>query len=271
MNFIFVSDLHSNENLYNELDLLVDNNRPDMLIIGGDIFKYSNTSEEQIEFAEKFLYEFFKKIKTKVYIIPGNCDRSKSVKYLAKLQEQGLINILNLSGTYINNIKFIGYEYVNPTPAKLKDMEKRDLAKDYVTFDFPCLLPDENENLVLVENGFLNNIPSIEEELSILDERKSVWVMHAPPYGGILDLNYNNVWGGSKAIRKAIEKVKPILTLHGHIHEAPSMSKQWWEKIGETISVNPGSSDRLNVVSVEIDDYGKVISLHHNIYGELKR
>lgn len=110
-----------------------------------------------------------------MYIIPGNCDRSKSVKYLAKLQEQRLINILNLSGTYINNIK------------------------------------------------------------------------------------------------KGYEKVKPILTLHGHIHEAPSMSNQWWEKIGETISVNPGSSDRLNVVSVEIDDYGKVISLHHNIYGELKR
>jgi uncharacterized protein len=41
---------------------------------------------------------------------------------------------------------------------------------------------------------------------------------------------------GSKSVRNAIEKYKPMLGLHGHIHESQSVAK-----IGRTTCINPGS------------------------------
>jgi Icc-related predicted phosphoesterase len=38
-------------------------------------------------------------------------------------------------------------------------------------------------------------------------------------------------------VRKAIERVQPMLGLHGHIHEAKGASR-----IGRTLVLNPGSS-----------------------------
>ena len=42
---------------------------------------------------------------------------------------------------------------------------------------------------------------------------------------------------GSSAVRTLIEKYRPILSLHGHIHESKAI-----EKIGPTTCVNPGSA-----------------------------
>ena len=41
---------------------------------------------------------------------------------------------------------------------------------------------------------------------------------------------------GSEAVRAAIEKVQPLLGLHGHIHESKGIAK-----IGRTVCINPGS------------------------------
>jgi Icc-related predicted phosphoesterase len=41
---------------------------------------------------------------------------------------------------------------------------------------------------------------------------------------------------GSTAVRAAIEKYRPILSLHGHIHESKAATK-----IGPTLAINPGS------------------------------
>jgi Icc-related predicted phosphoesterase len=41
---------------------------------------------------------------------------------------------------------------------------------------------------------------------------------------------------GSTALREVIEKVKPLLGLHGHIHEGRGTSR-----IGKTLCINPGS------------------------------
>ena len=41
---------------------------------------------------------------------------------------------------------------------------------------------------------------------------------------------------GSTALRESIEKVQPLLGLHGHIHEGRGTSR-----IGKTLCINPGS------------------------------
>jgi uncharacterized protein len=42
---------------------------------------------------------------------------------------------------------------------------------------------------------------------------------------------------GSKAVREAILKYEPVLSVHGHIHESRGTAK-----LGRTLSMNPGSS-----------------------------
>jgi Icc-related predicted phosphoesterase len=39
---------------------------------------------------------------------------------------------------------------------------------------------------------------------------------------------------GSLAIRKFIESRQPLITLHGHIHESPTLTGSWRDRIGRT-------------------------------------
>jgi Icc-related predicted phosphoesterase len=41
---------------------------------------------------------------------------------------------------------------------------------------------------------------------------------------------------GSTAVRTAIERHQPLLSLHGHIHESRGV-----QRIGRTVCINPGS------------------------------
>ncbi|MFW9986964.1 MAG: metallophosphoesterase [Candidatus Odinarchaeota archaeon] len=83
----------------------------------------------------------------------------------------------------------------------------------------------------------------------------SVFNMHVPPFDSTLDLcpvlkettegdlqvqtkggRIEDQPVGSKAVRAAIEKYHPLLSLHGHIHES-----RGFQKIGKTLAINPGS------------------------------
>jgi Icc-related predicted phosphoesterase len=80
---------------------------------------------------------------------------------------------------------------------------------------------------------------------------QTIAVLHVPPYGSGLDtcpdldknLKIITEGGqvvmksaGSTAVKSWIEKVQPMLSLHGHIHESPGHVR-----IGRTLAVNAGS------------------------------
>jgi Icc-related predicted phosphoesterase len=82
------------------------------------------------------------------------------------------------------------------------------------------------------------------------DMSRTVFNFHAPPYGtGLdeapeLDVSMRPTHGGavmkpvgSTAVRDAILKYQPPLSVHGHIHESRGVAK-----LGRTRTVNPGSS-----------------------------
>jgi uncharacterized protein len=85
---------------------------------------------------------------------------------------------------------------------------------------------------------------------SIPDMSRAVFNFHAPPYGtGLdeapaLDETMRPIHGGavmkpvgSTAVREAILKYRPPLSLHGHIHESKGV-----RRLGGTLAMNPGSS-----------------------------
>lgn len=62
---------------------------------------------------------------------------------------------------------------------------------------------------------------------------------------------------GSKAVREAIKKYRPVVGLHGHIHESRAA-----QKIGPTLCLNPGSdyaADVLRGVIVDLAEDGSFI------------
>lgn len=124
---------------------------------------------------------------------------------------------------------------------------------------------DEHHEMINV--GAANQTPwncprdKTEDELEQMIERvamqirnpaQAVFNLHVPPYDTNLDIapeldenltpklslggGLKMIPVGSKAVRKAIEKYQPILSLHGHIHESRSA-----QKIEKTMCINPGS------------------------------
>ncbi len=96
------------------------------------------------------------------------------------------------------------------------------------------------------------------------DMQKTVFSFHCPPYGSNLDeapevdedLNVKEagralVPVGSKAVRDAILKHQPVLSLHGHIHEGKGTAR-----LGKTLCINAGSLYEQGVLQgavVELD------------------
>jgi Icc-related predicted phosphoesterase len=92
--------------------------------------------------------------------------------------------------------------------------------------------------------------PKIEALAALVpDMGRAIFNFHAPPYGtGLddapaLDENLRPMHGGavmkpvgSKAVREAILKHQPMLSVHGHIHESRAI-----KRLGRTMAINPGS------------------------------
>ena len=68
---------------------------------------------------------------------------------------------------------------------------------------------------------------------------------------------------GSTAVRDLIERVQPVLSLHGHIHESRAA-----RKIGRTLAINPGSSYTEGVLQgVIVSVKGSKVTGHQLVTG----
>jgi Icc-related predicted phosphoesterase len=123
----------------------------------------------------------------------------------------------------------------------------------------------EIDGWTMISTGWSNHTPwnthreETEEQLAerieamakqVSDPSHAIFNLHCPPYkSGLdeapaIDADLRLLHGGralrpvgSTAVREAIEKHQPLLSLHGHIHESKGAIK-----IGKTLSINPGSS-----------------------------
>ncbi|MGE5409098.1 MAG: metallophosphoesterase family protein [Syntrophothermus sp.] len=124
----------------------------------------------------------------------------------------------------------------------------------------------EFDGYTMLSLGYSNRTPfdsprELEEEelearieglaAEVEDMSRCIFNLHVPPYDSGLDmapeldenLTVVTVAGqpsmapcGSRAVRSAIERHQPLLSLHGHVHESRAAAK-----IGPTLCINPGS------------------------------
>jgi Icc-related predicted phosphoesterase len=156
-----------------------------------------------------------------LYFMPGNDDLASIDNVISeyKLVHNPDMTRFEVEGGY----EIIGLSKANMTPWRCaRDVEEDELARD------------------LEAMGGM-----------IQDPERAITVLHVPPYGSSLDTcpdldkNLKIITSGGQVVMKSagstsvkafIEKVQPMLSLHGHIHESPGHVR-----IGRTLAINAGS------------------------------
>jgi Icc-related predicted phosphoesterase len=260
MKCLYASDLHGEIHLYQELFSEVISSSIEIIALGGDLFpsfpptkRYEDIIPNQKVFIDQFLLPLLKRLLEttsvkQILLIPGNWDLD--YPHLFKEEVEGIIDLSQKSYRSKNGYEWIGYPFVPPTPFRPKDFEKMDDPESpWPPQKDPSFIraSDQTDQVIPIDpHGFLRQRETIREDLDRLPKplllKRSIFVMHSPPFGTRLDIIQSGEFAGSRSIKTFIEKLQPLLTLHGHIHESSDISGHYFDRIGETISVNPGQS-----------------------------
>ncbi len=253
MKIIYSCDLHGDTSKYEELKKLILLEACDAVVIGGDLLKYTAKDVDmQIEFVNNYLAKFLESVNIPVYLIKGNTDCSVAFNAL-KTSVTSNVKCIDETPARINGMYIFGFDLINPSPFKIKNYERRDLACENVEFS-PILIRMNNGELQIKPSGYLNYLPSIEEELlKYKNISNNIFVCHVPPFGTKLDIDSTGNHVGSKAVYEFILQRQPLLMLCGHIHESPTFSNNYMDYIGKTLCVNPGQDVNLSACVIRIE------------------
>lgn len=183
----------------------------DLIIIAGDITHFG-----PVELGEDILNEI-SSFNVPVLAIPGNCDPGSMH---INIDNSHAINI-HARNIVIKDIGICGFGGSNPTP-----------------FDTPL----EFEEVQIYDEA--------KKALAGIKEQKiTIFITHAPPYGTKTDLLPSGVHVGSESLRRIIEELQPTVNICGHIHEARGT-----DKIGKTTIINPGELSAHHACLIQIPD-----------------
>jgi Icc-related predicted phosphoesterase len=252
----FVSDLHGRESRYEKLFRKIEEDQPDLLFLGGDLFpsgnyKTSSKTAPAQDFVTDFLIGGFIRLKERlkdnyprVFVILGNDDGKQDENRIIEAESSGVWQYIHNRKTRFDIYTVYGYAFVPPTPFMLKDWERYDVSR-YV--DPGCVPPEEGwHSYPVKKDDIIYATIKTDIDLLVKDDNMSnaIFLFHTPPYQTSLDraaldgVMYEHVpldlHVGSIAVKRFIEEKQPLITLHGHIHESPRLTGRWKEKLGRT-------------------------------------
>ncbi len=254
----FVSDLHGRESRYEKLFRKIEEERPDSLFLGGDLFpsgKYKSSfkTTHDEDFVKDYLIKGFSELKNKlkdhyprVFIILGNDDGRQEENKIIEAGSTGIWEYIHDKKTRFDIFTVYGYAFVPPTPFMLKDWERYDVSR----YTDPGSVPPEegwHSYPVKKDDIIYSTIKADIESLVKEDDLShAIFLFHTPPYQTLLDraaldgVMYEHVpldlHVGSIAVKRFIEEKQPLITLHGHIHESPRLTGSWKEQLGRTFA-----------------------------------
>jgi Icc-related predicted phosphoesterase len=295
MRLVYTADLHGDIRSYRALLDLAVTAGARAAIVGGDLLphaiKLQSALQVQRDFIENQLRPLLELFRTKhpdidVYLLAGNDDWAAAIAALDDLEAEGLayplhkrifrLNAFDQSravggdGAASTGARWLaGYACVPLTPFSIKDYERRDDGP-LPPFSFGMAYASWSGEIRPVKAPAIEARPSIADGLAALatrsDPTRTIYVCHTPPADTPLDQMPRDKHIGSKALRAFVEQHAPPLTLHGHVHEAPQLSKRYAIQLGSTWCVNPGHDPRhFQAVVFDTDDIAG--TLEHTVYG----
>ncbi len=276
-NCFHVSDLHGFKSLYLKLFSAIEQDRPKVVFLGGDLLphgfnSYNDPSDGPGGFLGGFLADRLTGLREElgsdypeILVILGNDDpRAKEIR-VKEIEALGIWKYIHNRRLQVGDFTIYGYACVPPSPFLLKDWERYDISR-YV--DPGCVSPEDGRRSVPVE-PHESKYRTIQRDLEALtgdiDLSRSIFLFHTPPYqtnldraaldGQMVDHVPLDVHIGSQAVRRFIEARQPLLTLHGHIHESTRITGQWQDRLGKTLMFNAATDGpELSIVKFTLED-----------------
>lgn len=268
LRILHAADLHGNLSHYRKLLFMAEEEKADCIVIGGDLLPggwplgvLANVQRKFIIDCLEPLFEKFRSVNLEktIYLMMGNDDFAVNMDRMEEMECDGLVKLLHLRTHLLtNSLSIAGYGCVPPTCFLIKDWERLDGERASIPVRSYQACSSAPDGIVPVDVGewFIAH-NTIGEDLEILAKlskpTSTVYVMHTPPFGTTLDVLRNGRHAGSRLVRSFIERYAPPLTLHGHIHESHHMTMELTDRIGGTVCINPGQSERaLHAVIIDL-------------------
>ncbi len=250
--FVYVTDLHGNRWRYERALALAREAGAELLVNGGDLLPHGRVHDEQARFIAEFLDPYFAACAQRgirCVVIPGNDDLAAHDALLdAVCGKYPFVSNVARRLAALGPYDVVGLDLLADFPFRLKDRARMD------TRDAP-FPPQAAGGLLSVPGGwkeipdwpaYARTLPTIADELAALpaprDSGRAIYLLHGPPAGVGLDVCRGGAAVGSRAVRAFLERVQPLLALHGHIHESPEESGAWKAAVGRTVCLQPGQA-----------------------------
>ncbi len=272
-----ISDLHGRIDRYQALFTLLRTDPPDVLFLAGDLLpqplgRMAGPGVSDEDFVNRFLIPRFHGLGRElgdryptVLLVLGNDDpRYEEASILGGAVEHAW-HYLHERRVFVAGRPVYGYNCIPPSPFRRKDWERYDVSR----FVDPGSVSPEEGELTVPRSARERRTATIATDLDRMigdaDVSSAVFLFHVPPYETVLDttnLDSTKIEGvpldrhiGSIAVRRMIEDRQPYLTLHGHVHEAYSLTGEFVTKIGSTWCMSAAHHEAgLVLVEFPLDD-----------------
>lgn len=263
MRILYTTDLHGAQWKYDRLLSAAGAHQADIVINGGDLLPKQGSPFHQNRFITEYLDQHFSLFHQAgiLYLCFLGNDDLRIFDGLFDEICQKYPSVFNLAQkrVSISGVEFIGMNWVVDYPFRLKDRCRVDTS-DYIfqeQYGTGLLSTPQGWQEIVDWPSYAWSLPSIKEELDRLvtpdDPFKTVYIIHMPPSDLGLDKCGHGPEVGSKAVYRFLERMQPMFSLHGHIHESPETSGKWFGSIGRTICIQPGQLDPFTYVTVDLD------------------
>jgi Icc-related predicted phosphoesterase len=274
----YTSDLHGDVQLYEQLGDLLRAQRPNLVLLGGDLVRDVDRNAPVLPQVARMTQEFIHHVASwcaadpqlTVACIAGNHEIVPVRDAFQDHHDRGDFVLLDPGRSWqYAGFAWLGYPCTPPSPHWAKDFERRDMPADpapaFEGVEWDAVAQDLRP--VDLDEYFVRQLViAAELEQAIPAANPWILVAHGPPHDTNLDhLPHVPYPIGSRAVRRFIEQRQPYLALHGHVHESPQITGSYIDRLGGTLCIQPGQAlGRLHAVLFDLDRPGE--TLRHTVF-----
>ena len=253
MKFIHLSDLHLGKRV-NEFSMLedqeyiltkiiniIDDQKPDGVIISGDVYDKSVPSAEAVELFDDFLVKLSNR-NLKVFVISGNHDSAERIAFGGRLMDK--------SGIYMSPV----YD------GKIEPITVSDNFGDVNIYMLPFVKP-ANVRRFYPESeisSYTDAIKTIIDDMSIDESKRNILITHQFVTGASRTESEDISVGGTDNVDASVFEKFDYVAL-GHIHRSQKCTSDYIRYSGSPLKYSfSEANDKKEVVILDIKDKGSI-------------
>lgn len=253
MKFIHLSDLHLGKRV-NEFSMLedqeyiltkiiniIDDQKPDGVIIAGDVYDKSVPSAEAVELFDDFLVKLSTR-NLKVFVISGNHDSAERIAFGGRLMDK--------SGIYMSPV----YD------GKIEPITVTDKLGDVNIYMLPFVKP-ANVRRFYPESeisSYTDAIKTIVDDMSIDESKRNILITHQFVTGASRTESEDISVGGTDNVDASVFGKFDYVAL-GHIHRSQKCTSEYIRYSGTPLKYSfSEANDKKEVVILDIKDKGTI-------------